>query len=288
MIGSLSQVIPVTQVLTNPPGIIESDFFEFNSGYRSSEYLRPYQGYWIKVTDDGEIILHSDGSQGITVKPGAEENMEHALILDVSDQEGYNGILFIDTPKIAGNNAKSGELPPMPPTGIFDLRFGSNRNCEMISNGMANEFPVLVTTEQFPVTVNWKNNDQSTNFFLKIDADSILLDGEGTIQIPGNGSEISIVAKPSGENIREYSLDQNYPNPFNPQTVITYYLPVRAQIEISIYNIRGQKLTTLINKIQAAGIYHLSWNASRFASGVYFYKMETADFSQTRKMLLLR
>ena len=85
-----------------------------------------------------------------------------------------------------------------------------------------------------------------------------------------------------------YNLNQNYPNPFNPQTVITYYLPVRAQIEISIYNIRGQKLTTLINKIQAAGTYHLSWNASRYASGVYFYKMETADFSQTRKMLLLR
>jgi photosystem II stability/assembly factor-like uncharacterized protein len=85
-----------------------------------------------------------------------------------------------------------------------------------------------------------------------------------------------------------YNLDQNFPNPFNPYTTITFTLPIRSLIEINIYNIQGQKLATLINKIQNAGTYHLSWNASRYASGVYFYKMETPDFTQTRKMLLLR
>jgi hypothetical protein len=86
-----------------------------------------------------------------------------------------------------------------------------------------------------------------------------------------------------------YTLYQNYPNPFNPKTVIRYALPVTSHIDLSIYNLLGQKVVTLVDKEQAAGSYQVSWDATGFTSGVYFYQLGTnKGFVQTKKLLLLR
>jgi mannose/cellobiose epimerase-like protein (N-acyl-D-glucosamine 2-epimerase family) len=72
-------------------------------------------------------------------------------------------------------------------------------------------------------------------------------------------------------------LCQNYPNPFNANTVISYQLPVSSQVELSVYNMLGQKVTTLVSENQSAGIHKLIWDASGLASGVYLYRLETGD-----------
>ena len=87
----------------------------------------------------------------------------------------------------------------------------------------------------------------------------------------------------------DFALYQNYPNPFNPNTVIRYALPVTCHLELSIYNILGQKVATLVNKKQPAGTYSVEWEASGFAGGVYFYRLTTdTEFSETRKLLYLK
>lgn len=84
-------------------------------------------------------------------------------------------------------------------------------------------------------------------------------------------------------------LMQNYPNPFNPETVISYQLPFISQVELSIYNNLGQKVTTLISEKQSVGTYNVEWDASEFASGVYFYRLETDNgFTQSKKLILLK
>ena len=97
--------------------------------------------------------------------------------------------------------------------------------------------------------------------------------------------------------LNNYILYQNYPNPFNPVTVISWQVApkgvpsgtVSSHVELSIYNILGQKVTTLVNKKQPAGAYNVEWNASDFASGVYLYRLETDQgFTQTKKLVLLR
>jgi hypothetical protein len=86
-----------------------------------------------------------------------------------------------------------------------------------------------------------------------------------------------------------FFLGQNYPNPFNPKTTINYQLPSGSQVDLSIYNLLGQKVATLVSEKKAAGSYKVEWNASSFASGVYFYKLETnAGFVQTKKLILLK
>jgi N-acetylneuraminic acid mutarotase len=92
---------------------------------------------------------------------------------------------------------------------------------------------------------------------------------------------------------RQYVLYQNYPNPFNPKTTINYTVGATGrspvQVELSIYNVLGQKVCTLVSEKQKAGTYEVEWDATGFASGIYLYSLQTdKGFSQTRKLILLK
>ncbi|MFZ5981492.1 MAG: PKD domain-containing protein [Candidatus Zixiibacteriota bacterium] len=86
----------------------------------------------------------------------------------------------------------------------------------------------------------------------------------------------------------EYSLTQNYPNPFNPVTTISFNLPEAAKVTLTVYNVRGQVVSTLVDRTLSAGVYEFDWDASNYASGIYFYKLETSEFTETKKMILLK
>ena len=85
-----------------------------------------------------------------------------------------------------------------------------------------------------------------------------------------------------------FSLSQNYPNPFNPVTTIAYDLPKASEVELTIYNVAGQRVAILVSKHQRAGHYQVAWDGSAMASGVYFYRIEAGEFRSTRRMLLLK
>jgi len=85
-----------------------------------------------------------------------------------------------------------------------------------------------------------------------------------------------------------YALDQNYPNPFNPTTTISFTLPVRDQVTLKVYNMVGQEVALLVNGEHQAGTYFVDFDASRLASGVYFYTLQTSNFSSTKKMTLVK
>ncbi len=85
-----------------------------------------------------------------------------------------------------------------------------------------------------------------------------------------------------------YALEQNYPNPFNPATKIKYAVPVDGFVNLTIYNALGEKVTTLVQQIIKAGNYEVDFNASSFASGIYFYRMEAGNFVSVKKMMLIK
>ncbi|HSP88591.1 MAG TPA: T9SS type A sorting domain-containing protein [Ignavibacteriaceae bacterium] len=90
---------------------------------------------------------------------------------------------------------------------------------------------------------------------------------------------------PSSQDIE---LKQNFPNPFNPSTQIEYFLPEKTFVEISIYNVLGIKLLTLVYIDQEKGWYKTQFNAEGIPSGLYIYELKTPMFKQTRKMLYMK
>ncbi|MBS1515601.1 MAG: T9SS type A sorting domain-containing protein [Bacteroidetes bacterium] len=86
----------------------------------------------------------------------------------------------------------------------------------------------------------------------------------------------------------DYKLMQNYPNPFNPATKIRFELPKSSFVNLKVYNSAGKEIATLVNEKLAQGVYETEFDASALSSGVYFYKIVTGDFIQTKKMLLVK
>jgi hypothetical protein len=95
---------------------------------------------------------------------------------------------------------------------------------------------------------------------------------------PNNNSQIP----------NEYKLEQNYPNPFNPVTKINYEIPKQGFVTLKVYDIMGREVQTLVNETKQAGTYSIDFNGMQLTSGVYFYKLETAGFSDMKKMMLIK
>jgi hypothetical protein len=113
---------------------------------------------------------------------------------------------------------------------------------------------------------------------------------DGVIYVLANGiyyfSPTDVKKEP--EIPKRFILYQNYPNPFNPTTTISYDLPVRAHVKLTIYNILGQEVATLVDSEQEPGRYDVKFDASGLPSGVYFYTLQTPYFTKTNKMVLVK
>ena len=87
---------------------------------------------------------------------------------------------------------------------------------------------------------------------------------------------------------KTYGIEQNYPNPFNPSTKIVYSIPRISNVTLKVFNILGQQVKTLVNQTQSQGTYNVTFNASSLPSGIYFYSIEAGDYTQVKKMILLK
>lgn len=86
----------------------------------------------------------------------------------------------------------------------------------------------------------------------------------------------------------EYSLQDNYPNPFNPVTNIKFGLPKESSVKLTVYDALGKEVTLLVNQHLEAGSFKADWNASDYPSGIYYYKLEAGEFTETKKMVLIK
>jgi hypothetical protein len=112
-----------------------------------------------------------------------------------------------------------------------------------------------------------------------------------TSRTSGNGlqkSSLAATAEQTPELPREFTLSQNYPNPFNPTTTIKYDLPIDAHVTLKLYDVLGREVLTLVNEQAKAGYHSTTLDASRLSSGVYFYRIQAGQFSQTKKLILVR
>jgi len=140
---------------------------------------------------------------------------------------------------------------------------------------------------------NWINQPSSVTVDLnsisfQSDLIGYVVGDSGKVLKTTNGG-ISINIKRINELIPDnYILEQNYPNPFNPSTNIRYEIPKTGFVKLVIFNVLGREIETLVNEKQTAGTYETTFNASQYPSGVYFYRLTTDNFSDTKKMLMIK
>ena len=119
---------------------------------------------------------------------------------------------------------------------------------------------------------------------------AFLLSSEGVISKPYYPVSDWFVSIKNRSNYfpESFQLNHNYPNPFNPKTTIKYSLPKASQVKISIYNLNGKLIETILNDRKSAGSHYTKWDASDFASGVYFYKIQAGNFTDVKRCILMK
>jgi len=145
---------------------------------------------------------------------------------------------------------------------------------------------VQINTALGDTIVTLFNDAQTQNFQFQIigEPQSIVFDpGSWILKNVGTVTLIDNLETPI-----QFSLEQNYPNPFNPTTTIQYSIPSTEKVVLTVFNVLGQKVATLVNEIEEAGSYKKTFNAGALSSGTYLYKISAGNFVETRKMILMK
>lgn len=182
-------------------------------------------------------------------------------------------------------------LPSVTQNTLYGISFVNNLTGYACGTNLGNDCSVLKTTNG---GMNWIRQNSGTNNVLNsiyfVNANTGFVVGEaGTILKTTNGGASTVGVHNISATVPEtHYLSQNYPNPFNPATKIRFEVPKSAFIKIVVYDISGKEVETLVNEDLRAGVYETDFIGSNRSSGVYFYKLITKDFIETKKMILVK
>jgi hypothetical protein len=293
LIGSISSDVPVASITSVPPDIIASTFFGYNGSYTVADTIFPAEGYWVKTSAGGKLILSVVPIAKSSVQWSGKSSKQWNRII-ISDSRGRAQTLYVASRLEIGVSPSYFTMPPVPPSGAFDVRFGSNQFLEVCENNNTSTFPIKISSAEYPITVSWDIHSTANSVSLSVGGQAIPINSSGSTIIENGNSTLSLTVTASVEIPQDYTLEQNYPNPFNPTTTFRYGLPTRSSVRISIYDILGQKIQEVFHGVQDAGYHNVDWSAT-VSSGLYLYRLEATgvtesdkSYTQMKKMVLLK
>jgi hypothetical protein len=278
LVGAYENTVSTSGLTTTPPGLIDGPVYVYSGGYQVAADLMPGYGYWIKLLGDGQINIPG------TLEKGSGKVVEYfkedwgKIVL--TDAAGLSYILYSVKGQVDLNKY---EMPPVPPMGMFDIRFGSGRRAEDINSSIKT---IEMSGITYPLTVRVENIDirlqDETGKRINVNIKS----GEDLVINDATINKLMLTSELIPE---DYALEQNYPNPFNPSTFIEFSLPENSDnVNLTIYNTLGEQVAKLVNTALVAGKYQYKWNAGDVATGIYIYELRTDKFVLVKKMLLLK
>jgi hypothetical protein len=243
-------------------------------------------GYWANVDADGMLCYDGWCEEGSPPSSRYGYGSGSVLVSDVVPSNNWISI-YGSNITVDGQAVREGA--------VIEARTAGGDLCgrEVYSGGMLVFTPVYGYDESSDVTAGYPRSGESV--YIYVDGD--LVYPELAWEDMGSRSELSTLStKQIGDTLilpGDYGLEQNYPNPFNPTTVIPYSIQKAGHVELSVFNLLGQKVTTLVDDYKEAGEYDAVWNGAdesgkTVSSGIYFYKLRTGDFIEVKKMMLMK
>ncbi len=299
LIGSISCPVPTNSITGPVP--VNASYYEYATGYSAVTSITPGKGYWIKTNGSGTLDLACNATVVAAKVDQNYSKLEGSSQLIVRDSRGGAQSLYMIDENSLKVPIERYELPPMPPTEVFDVRFGSGRSVEAYSSekGKSNEYTVNLQASAYPVTLQYNVVAVGKSIVV-----SEMSEGKSISNTILNGNGVISVTNPSVSSIKvkvvddlgtpkKFALSQNYPNPFNPVTRFSVDVPNSANVEISVFDILGHKIATLLSGQQEAGSKSIEWDGKdshgvSSPSGMYFVRMNAGDFSEVRKIMLLK
>ncbi|TAK67373.1 MAG: T9SS type A sorting domain-containing protein [Bacteroidetes bacterium] len=288
---------------TTPGGIIESFFWGFKpkTGYYQATAMVPGKAYWVKTSQAGKFVMQSDAFIfKSSVDVSVEQQLEQFNTLIISDANGNRQTLYFGDALDERFPLTLFELPPVPPTGIFDARFATQRNVAITGKESPNDVPLTISSASYPLTISWNTNNGSTGYRLRVGKEDIAMQATGKVSIEANDVPIMLLMGSTTKSVvpTEFALHQAFPNPFNPTTSIVFDLPQDALVTLKVFDALGREVAVLLeNQPRAAGSHEVVFSADNFASGLYFYRISVISgsatasrqtFGDVKKMILIK
>lgn len=211
----------------------------------------------------------------------AKNGTEFIVNTTIEGVQNYPSVAtFPDSTFLIAYDSYGHDEPGGTRSGIYFKHYASPENV-LVDETLANNFVV---------------DNQQHNQILVLNEDTFVIAWNSAIQDPDSSSGVYAkiysrkpvqTVNATTPTISEFRLRQNYPNPFNPTTTICFALKKTAIVQLCIYNVNGELVEELFNRRMGAGAYETQWDASDFASGVYFYHLQAGQFSARRKMILM-
>jgi hypothetical protein len=300
MIGSISNPVDTSTIVSIPPGLRASNWYGWSgAGYVVVTQLAPGKAFWVKTNSVGKFVLASSLDGPTKLMAGGALPIDALNTLTIADGKGGSQTLYFGPDAKNEIQLSMFALPPKPPAGAFDARFETSDGGFMVQTHIAKvnhavEFPVAIQSDAYPLAISWQVNEETSSYQLEDGLGEKLfksteMKGSGSAQIiESNISKIILKVTSNKPIPTTFALSQNYPNPFNPTTTIKYDLPQASHVTIKLYDILGREVSTLVNEKQEASFRQATWNATNFASGVYFYRLQAGDFVGVKKLMLLK
>lgn len=276
LIGVFDKNVNVNSITSSPPGIIQTPFYGFENGYFAANTLQSGKGYWVKLAQNGTIYYNTLSNKGEIPEIFYDRD---CIKINIVDEDGFSKTLFLYK---KNKPVRTFELPPVPPSGIKDIRFVNNfeaglLNEEQIIQFNSIKFPVKITIENNePVSLLFKNDITNEMYDLK---------NQNYLMIESNINQLRVIGAEYPDNFTVY---QNFPNPFNSSTIIQYLLPTSGKVNITVYNFLGERIKTNLNEFQEAGFHKQKISFDELSSGIYFVEIRYNSFSKLVKCILLK
>ncbi len=297
LISDISCPIALNNISDPNNIIVPGTFFGFNGAYVSVDSLKPGNAYWVNTNAAGQITLDcaSVDVPKTSQRIAKSEFLENFPKLTLSEAAtGNQQDLYFNVNLPEELDIHQFSLPPTPPAGVFDARF--NNDSQISENA---ESEILLQSKQFPITIIPGN--LGPDFSQQI----VLNEITGNEVVASHRLETAhpiVLQNPRVHKLRlsisdaipeTFSVFQNYPNPFNPETVINYQLSITTEVTLTVFDMLGRKVRTLLKGQQVAGSYEITWDGrdasgKPVASGVYLYRVSAGDLQITKRMILLR